>query len=630
MKPPRRPAPKWLLVAGLLLVLLVVGAVATRTWLQGEVGRTWVLARVRPVLESRLGRVRLGEDFHVGWTGTVSLGALELPASRPELPPVVRIERITVHPRLRALLSGHLEVSQVVLSDVMIEAGPEGREVRALLERMRAPRPASAPAHASEAGHVWPELVVEELHLAFERHGRVEWGLLSATLSRQDTEEGRGLVATAELPGGGHAELSMSDAASGLQGTVRVRDVVAGEALSLAEPPWHMEGGTLEGEAHVEGAQATFTGAVKGLSVSDARLAPEPVGPLAFSLEGQVTWDREQRRVKLESLEFSVGERREARIVASGEVDWKETPRFSLKAELRPLTFEQALLALPPALAPREELAGMDGSFQGSLSLSGPVLRREEWTFQPKLEVSKRKATDPEGPLAWLRAPFDYRPLTAEGRGRELHIGPENPSYVPLAELPRVLVRAVLRSEDAAFWVHRGFDFDSLGELLLKPSDGRGRGGSTLTQQLAKNLFLSREKTYARKVKEAYLTLGLEHSLSKERMLEVYFNIIEWGPDLYGIGEAARHYFAKDARELNARESAFLATIIPNPVRYHFYCTRGELTENWKKNVDALLAVLHEGGDLSSDEYQEALEAPLHFACTASARREEEEQTSVQ
>ncbi|HEX8441652.1 biosynthetic peptidoglycan transglycosylase, partial [Archangium sp.] len=253
---------------------------------------------------------------------------------------------------------------------------------------------------------------------------------------------------------------------------------------------------------------------------------------------------------------------------------------------------------------------------------------RRDWELKAKLDLGELKRSARAGPLAWLREPFNYRPLTPEGRGRELRIGSSNPSYVPLAELPHPLVRAVLRSEDAAFWVHRGFDFDSLRGILLAPEDDKVRGGSTLTQQLAKNLFLSREKTYARKVKEAFLTLGLEASVPKERLLEVYFNIIEWGPDLYGIGEAARHYFDKDARVLSIRESAFLASIIPNPVRYHVYCNRGALSELWKKNVEGLLAVLYAGGDITEAEYQEALTAPLVFAGHHGSRQPADEESS--
>jgi hypothetical protein len=337
------------------------------------------------------------------------------------------------------------------------------------------------------------------------------------------------------------------------------------------------------------------------------------VGPLFFSAEGEVRWDVERRHVALESLRLMVGERREARVEVRGEATWSEAPHFSLRAELRPLSFEQAMAALPPALVPESELDELEGHFQASLALSGPVYQRRDWKVETKLDLSELKRSARAGPLAWLREPFDYQPLTSEGRGRELHIGPRNPAYVPLAELPRVLVRSVVRREDAAFYSHRGFDFEALRDILLEPENEKVRGGSTLTQQLAKNLFLSREKTYARKVKEALLTLGLEASVPKERLLEVYFNIIEWGPGLHGIGEAARHYFDKDARELSIRESAFLATIIPNPVRYHVYCSRGALSEVWTKHVNELLALLYEAGDLTEAEYQEALGAPLVF-----------------
>ncbi|MGZ3460897.1 MAG: transglycosylase domain-containing protein, partial [Archangium sp.] len=472
-----------------------------------------------------------------------------------------------------------------------------------------------------------PELVLKDVHLAFERRGRVEWGPLSARVRLEGPAEAPRLEATAELPGGGNAALSVQRAETGFSGMLRWRDVPAGPLLSLAEPPWRLNGGTLEGEARVDPSGATLSVAMTGLSVSSPQLAPEPVGPLAFSAEGRAHWDLVRRRVELESLRLTVGEHCEARVEVHGEATWSGAPHFSIRAELQPLSFEQAMAALPAALVPGTELARQEGHFQASLALSGPLHSRRDWEVTASLDLSELKRSAREGPLAWLREPFDYRPLTADGRGRQLRIGPGNPSYVPLAEIPRPLVRAVLRSEDAAFWVHRGFDFDSLRRILLTPEDDKVRGGSTLTQQLAKNLFLSREKTYARKVKEAFLTLGLEASVPKERLLEVYLNIIEWGPELYGLGEAARHYFGKDARELSIRESAFLATIIPNPVRYHVYCVRGALSDTWKKNVDDLLTELYEGGDISEAEYQEALAAPLVFEGHHGSQQPPDEET---
>ena len=107
-------------------------------------------------------------------------------------------------------------------------------------------------------------------------------------------------------------------------------------------------------------------------------------------------------------------------------------------------------------------------------------------------------------------------------------------------------------------------------ESIIDAAEGsRVRGASTLTQQLAKNLFLSRERTFARKVREALFTVALEASLPKARLMEIYLNIIEWGPGIHGLGEASRHYFGVNARNLSVQQAAFLATIIPNPVKYH-------------------------------------------------------------
>ena len=186
-----------------------------------------------------------------------------------------------------------------------------------------------------------------------------------------------------------------------------------------------------------------------------------------------------------------------------------------------------------------------------------------------KLDLAGLRAAAKATPF-FLRGPFIYHPVDALGRTRELWVGPQNPSFVSIEELPRYVGRAVTTSEDAGFWYHPGFDFDELKESLIDAAEGsRVRGASTLTQQLAKNLFLSRERTYARKVREALVTLALEASLPKSRLLEIYLNIIEWGPNLYGIGEASRHYFGVPAHNLSVQQAVFLATIIPNPVKYH-------------------------------------------------------------
>jgi monofunctional biosynthetic peptidoglycan transglycosylase len=160
--------------------------------------------------------------------------------------------------------------------------------------------------------------------------------------------------------------------------------------------------------------------------------------------------------------------------------------------------------------------------------------------------------------------------------------------WVPLNRISTNLQRAVLAGEDTNFVTHHGFDYEAIqrawdeaqkdSEKEAKqegdqdPSDWIPdlskfkRGGSTISQQLAKNLYLSSERTAARKVKEAAITYFLERSLSKCRILEIYLNVIEWGDGVYGAEAAAQTYFHKPAASLNANEAAFLAAMIPSPL----------------------------------------------------------------
>lgn len=148
-------------------------------------------------------------------------------------------------------------------------------------------------------------------------------------------------------------------------------------------------------------------------------------------------------------------------------------------------------------------------------------------------------------------------------------------------QLPRTLKRAVIASEDDGFAEHGGVDWDALQGAWKKNEKAQARadarkakappkviGGSTITQQLAKNLFLSGERTLLRKGQELILTLMLEGLLSKQRILEIYLNSVEWGEGLFGAQAAARHYFRMDAARLGAFEAARLAVMLPAPKRF--------------------------------------------------------------
>lgn len=173
--------------------------------------------------------------------------------------------------------------------------------------------------------------------------------------------------------------------------------------------------------------------------------------------------------------------------------------------------------------------------------------------------------------VRWLRtanppttAFMDLRAREARGRGEEPR---RVQRWVTYGRISPQLVRAVLVTEDGRFWQHDGLDYQQIKESLEVNLE-RGefaRGASTITQQLAKNLYLSPSKNPVRKLRELLIARRLEAELSKQRILELYLNVIEWGNGIYGAEAAARAYFKKPAAQLNASESALLAAAIANP-----------------------------------------------------------------
>ena len=188
--------------------------------------------------------------------------------------------------------------------------------------------------------------------------------------------------------------------------------------------------------------------------------------------------------------------------------------------------------------------------------------------------------------------------------------------WVPLSQISEPVIQAVRMGEDAAFFGHPGFDFHEIRESVRKNFQ-RGeyaRGASTITQQLAKNLFLSTEKSLQRKLKEAILTYRLENALTKKRILELYLNVIEWGDGIYGIEAAARTYFGKPAAYLDAAEAALLAAMIPDPRRLH----PAKRLDSLKVRQERILGWMSRAGFLTEDELARAKEQTLHLESESS------------
>ncbi|RYF67367.1 MAG: hypothetical protein EOO39_21400, partial [Cytophagaceae bacterium] len=168
-----------------------------------------------------------------------------------------------------------------------------------------------------------------------------------------------------------------------------------------------------------------------------------------------------------------------------------------------------------------------------------------------------------------INQPFIYTPYEKDKPVRDISVGTGNPDFTPLDYIAPDLKNAVLTSEDYNFFTHKGFNEKAF-RVSIATNYKAGsfkRGASTLSMQLVKNVFLNRNKTLSRKVEEILIVWLMENErlVSKERMFEVYLNIIEWGKNIYGIGEAAQYYFDKTPAELNLGESIFLAFVIPSP-----------------------------------------------------------------
>lgn len=211
-------------------------------------------------------------------------------------------------------------------------------------------------------------------------------------------------------------------------------------------------------------------------------------------------------------------------------------------------------------------------------------------------------------PVATLAKPRVSLVITVKDWNRKDHpfvLGPRNPFWTPISAVPSSLKKAVVAAEDANFYRHDGVDYDAIKDAI-RTDLAKGkfvRGGSTITQQVAKNVFLSREKTISRKIKEILLARRMDDTLSKSRILELYLNTVELGPMVYGVGHAAKYYFGKHPSALTVRESAFLASMLPGPRIYDPYRRLDRVV----RRSDRILKRMFAARMISGDEYRVAL-----------------------
>ena len=394
-----------------------------------------------------------------------------------------------------------------------------------------------------------------------------------------------------------------------------------------------LDAGVLGGAIHLASTAGATTFDVD-VQARDVRLAafsddsgedaPPAFGePTAVQSRFSGSWDPARQKLDLPRW----------RVVTSGATlsgsltvaDLPRDARVDLALEVERVDF--ARLLEMSALEPPEVVVAADAAHPGSLGSASLTARVTGRLSDPaSFTVSQRlDFTPPARPLpalARLRAGFVHE-VAVVGGVKAIDVSPASPDFVPLSEVPALLLETLLLAEDAGFVGHRGVDLSEVPSAVLTnwSRGGAARGASTITQQLAKNLFLSREKRLGRKLQELSLALLLEATLDKQRILEIYLNVIEWGPGLHGLRPAARRYFAREPRDLTPRQMAFLVALIPGPVKYQRSFARGTLSPGFRPLVDNLLAKLRSVDVLTEEEYQAARaeETYVRPAATAAA-----------
>jgi hypothetical protein len=360
------------------------------------------------------------------------------------------------------------------------------------------------------------------------------------------------------------------------------------------------------------GARGTRLGAL----ADNANDEPQLGDPTDVTLRFDGAWRRAGGTIEIPAIHATVAGADLSGSIALRNLD--TDPIIDLALGVQRLDFAQLLstsgLPVPESL----EMAPGGGHGLGSATIDVWVRGRPSdaasLSVSQKIDFTPPRQMPPA--IARLRGDFMFSSDEGAGPHRPVDVSPTSADFIALRDVPPLFVRTLLLAEDAGFYGHRGIDLRELPTALLTnwSRGGAARGASTITQQLAKNLFLSRDKQLGRKLEELAITFLLESALGKDRILEIYLNIIEWGPDLRGLRPAARTYFGREPRALTPAEMAFLVAIIPGPIKYQISFAHGTPGPGLRSLIDELLGKLRAVDAISEEEYQRALSETIIVA----------------
>ena len=372
------------------------------------------------------------------------------------------------------------------------------------------------------------------------------------------------------------------------------------------------EDATVGGELKVvfAGGKAMVEGDLElaGLNIDHPLLARQPVLGLGFAFDFSAEIDPTLRRVTIPAATLRRGG---LEVDFDGEFVHPEDPslrKYRVHLAVPKVACQEVIKAIPAELAPSLVGFELKGEFELDLEADIDFSDLEKLALTGKIEKDKCKAVKTPTLVAAsrLNGAFTHRVTMRDGSQRTVELSEGSGSFTALDQISPYMIAAVLTTEDGGFWRHKGF-LTSQFQAALKRNLEAGKirlGASTITMQMVKNVLLSHERTLSRKLQEMFLTWYVEQSLTKQRIMEIYLNVIEFGPGIYGVTSAAMHYFGKAPADLTPPEAAYLALMLPSPVRRHVNYCEGGLTPAFQVKMKRLLAIMQSRGRLDPETYE--------------------------
>ena len=403
----------------------------------------------------------------------------------------------------------------------------------------------------------------------------------------------------------------------------------------------------------VDKAGAQFAGGfhLTGLNVGHPYIADKEVHDLDLSGQIAGSFDRTTRKLELtkgdfvsRNVPFSItGEVIAPKVVHLDAESPRKNPdgtertppmrgphgvqQLQARLVIPPIDCQRMLDAFPVEMVPYMHGYKVRGVFDVDIHTAIDWFDLDGLELGGHVAINKCKVLDePADSPKRLKDEFEQYVETEKGEWDSFIVGPTNPDFVPLDQVSPFLLKSIQSSEDFGFYKHHGFIPSEFRTALISnlKKEKFAAGASSITMQMVKNVLLFREKTLARKLQELFLTWHVENTLEKDRIFEIYLNVIEFGPDLYGIGPAAHYYFGKPAKDLNPTEAAFFSSILPDPKgRSAQYCAN-EITKWTRTKIEHILANMLKRKQLTQEEFDKAAATPLLFYKTFDSESEED------